>query len=248
MRKLLPILFCLLLAACNLPTANSGNDLDNRAAIIVAMTLEAQRTPTRENTPLPTPTLAVTGSSTPTITPTYSVPMLNVNETTNCRTGPGQNYKIITSFATGASVEIAGRYPTNNYWIVKIPGSDETCWIWGDYSTATGSYWAVPSVTPPPTSAQSSVSKPSNLTYTYFCSFNGVNSDVSVTLNWVDKAADELGYRVFRDNAQIADLSANSSTYSEVVAANATQTISYSVAAYNTVGESGRATISFSCQ
>ncbi len=251
MRKLLPILFCLLLAACNLPIANSGNDLDNQAATIVAMTLEAQGTPTREseNTPLPTTaTLAATGSSTPTITPTYSVPMLNVNETTNCRTGPGQNYKIITSFATGASVEIAGRYPTNNYWIVKIPGSDETCWMWGDYSTATGSYWVVPSVTPPPTSAPSSVSKPSSLTYTYFCSFNGVNSDVSVTLSWIDKADDELGYRVFRDNAKTAELAANSSAYSEVIAANATQTLSYSVAAYNAAGESERATISFSCQ
>lgn len=249
MRKLLPILFCLLLAACNLPTANSGSDLDNQAATIVAMTLESQGTPTRENTPLLTPTLAATGASTPTITPTYSVPMLNANETTNCRTGPGTEYEKIASLKEGASAEITGRHPTGNYWVVKIGG--ETCWISGDYSTATGSYWVVQSVAPPPVPTAATArpaGKPGSLSFTYNCSFNGVNSDVSVTLNWIDKADDELGYRVFRDNAKTAELAANSSTYSEVIAANATQTLSYSVASYNAAGESERATISFSCQ
>ncbi|MGB7874631.1 MAG: hypothetical protein WBL25_09630, partial [Anaerolineales bacterium] len=99
MRKFALIFFCLLLTACNLRLGEEpGDDLNNQAATLVAMTLSAIDTPTRENTPLPTPTLAatkVTGTPTPTITPTYSVPMLKINEPTNCRTGPGQSYDII---------------------------------------------------------------------------------------------------------------------------------------------------------
>ena len=258
MRKFLPVLLCLLLAACNMPTSESDAELNDQAATIVALTLNAQSstvtsttstsTPARANTPLPSPTLAITGTPTPTITPTYSVPMITVNETTNCRSGPGQTFDILVSLLPGAKVEIVGRYPTNNYWVVKAQDMDEPCWLWGEYSTTSGSYWAVPSVTPPPTKAPRPAGQPTNLTYTYGCTFNGVNSDVAVTLKWSDQSDDELGYRVFRDNAQIVELPANSRTYSEVVAAAATQTLTYSVAAFNAIGESGRATISFSCQ
>ena len=253
MRKLFPIFLCFLLAACNMPTSDSDDELNNQAATIIAMTLATQSsavtsTPTRENTPLPSPTLAKTGTPTPTITPTYSVPMLKVNEPTNCRTGPGQSFDVLFTLLSGASVEIVGRYPTDNYWVVKVQGMDEPCWIWGEYSTTSGSYWVVPSVTPPPTEAPRPANQPSNLQYSYNCTFNGVNSDVAVTLTWSDQSNDELGYRVFRNNAQVAELPANSKTYSETVAVDATQKNTYGVSAYNAAGESGRATISFSCQ
>ncbi len=248
MRKLLLLTLCLLLGACNLPIADSDDGLNDEAATVVALTLAVQGTSTPKDVPLASPTLAPSKSIGPTLTPTYSVPKLNVNETTNCRTGPGESFKLITSFTPGASLEIVGRYPVNNYWVVKIPGTDDTCWIWGDYSTAVGSYWAVPSVTPPATPEPSELAKPGSLTYTYECTFNGVNSDVKVTLGWTDKSGDELGFRVFRDDANISELPANSTTYTETIAANATQKLTYSVAAYNAAGESARATISFSCQ
>ena len=86
-------MICLFLTACSLPLSTSPTeDINNQAATLVAMTLNPQVTPTQEiqqNTPLPRPTLAITLTPTPTITPTYSVPMLTVNEPTNCRTGPG---------------------------------------------------------------------------------------------------------------------------------------------------------------
>ena len=247
MKKLIPILFCLLLSACNLPTSDE-TDLNDQAATIVAMTLVAESTPTVANTPLPSPTLAMTGTVTPTITPTYSVPMLKLLEPTNCRMGPGQSFDILFTFLAGASAEIIGGSPVNNYWVVKVEGMDDPCWVWGEYAEITGSSWAVPTIMPPPTETARPLSKPGNMKFTYSCSYNGVNSDVSVTLTWTDQSDDELSYRVFRDNALVAELPPNSKTFSETTAADSTQTLTYSVSAYGPAGESGRATISFSCQ
>ena len=249
MKELIPLFLGLLLAACNMP-APGGDDsnINNQAGTIVAMTLNAQRTPTRENTPQPTATLAMTSTVTLTITPTYSVPMLTVNEPTNCRTGPGQSFDVIFTFLAGAQVEVVGSYPTNNYWVVRVEGMDQPCWVWGEYVTTTGSIWTLPSVTPPPTEAPQPAGQPTNLNYTYNCTYNGVDTDIAVTLTWTDQASDELAYRIFRDSKQVAELPANSTTYTEITTTDATQTITYSVSAYNAAGESGRATISFSCQ
>ena len=247
MRKFIPIILCLLLAACNMPTQNS-DDLNNQAGTIVTLTLSTNNTPTRENTPLATSSPEATGTPIPTMTPTYSVPILTFSEPTNCRLGPGQSFDILFTFISGSSAEIVGRYPVNNYWVVQGQGSFEPCWVWGEYGSPSGSYWVVPSVTPPATAAPQVVKQPTHLIYNYGCSFNGVNSDVSVTLTWTDKADNELGYRVYRDDVQIIELPPNSTTYSDNLTTDSSQVISYGVAAYNAVGESNRPKISFSCQ
>jgi len=251
MRKIFPIVLCLLLAACNMPTSNSNDDLNSQAATIVAMTLNAEGTsiPTSGKTPLPTSTSTTNAETpTPTITPTYSVPLLEVSEATNCRTGPGQSFDILTTLQPGVSVEILGRYPGNNYWVVQIEGATELCWLWGEYSTLSGSYWVVPSVTPPTPPTAIAAGQPTNLRYQYECVYNGVDSDITVSLTWNDQADNETAYRIYRDNVLITELPANSTSYSETTTASATQTLTYSVAAYNVVGESGRSSISFSCQ
>ena len=250
MKKLLPILFCLFLTACNLSLTSSDEDLGRQVATGIALTLEAQATatPLLENAPLPTPTLPVTEIPLPTITPTYSVPMLIVTDNTNCRSGPGQSFDIETTLVTGTSAEIIGKHPTDNYWVVKPEGMNEPCWLWGEYVTVTGSYWVVPEMTLSPTASTQSAAQPIYLLYEFNCSLNAVNSDIAVFLSWNDEADAELGYRVYRDNTLVADLPANSTVYAETIAADATQTISYSVSAYNADGELGRDTVSFSCQ
>ena len=131
MQKIALLFLCLLLTACNLPATESNDDLTDQAATIIALTLTAAQTSTPTKTPQPvnSPTLSITRTPTVTITPTYSIPMLTVNEPTNCRTGPGQSYDVIFTLLAGASVEIVGRYPTNNYWTVKVQGMDDPCWI-----------------------------------------------------------------------------------------------------------------------
>lgn len=240
---LVPLL--LVVSACNFPEASSDLSLDEQAATIVAMTLEAQNsTPTLENTPLPTFTLAVTKTPTPTITPTYSVPLLTVNEPTNCRTGPGQSYDVLFTLLAGASVEIVGRYPTNNYWTVKVQGLDEPCWIWGEYSTASGSYWTVPSAMPPATVTASPPGAPSISNWEYTCGFG----NATISLEWSDRAENESGYRIYRNDELVADLPPNSNAYSEVIVLEGSETIAYRIEAYNSTGASSSSTISISCQ
>lgn len=236
----------LVLSACNFPGTSSEPSLNDQAATIVAQTLDAEQTSTPSKTPQPanSPTLSITRTPTPTITPTYSVPMLTVNEPTNCRTGPGQSYDILFTLLAGASVEIVGRYPTNNYWTVKVPGMDEPCWIWGEYSTASGSYWTVPSVTPPATASASPPGAPSISNWEYTCGFG----NATVTLKWSDRAENESGYRIYRNDERVTDLPPNSNAYSEVIEVEGSETITYRIEAFNSTGASSSSTISFSCQ
>jgi hypothetical protein len=248
MRKLALIFLCLLLTACNLPlNEDFDGDLDDQAATIVAMTLNAADTtptPTHTREPLPTPTLAITKTPTPTITPTYSVPLLTINEPTNCRTGPGQSYDIIFTLLAGASVEIVGRHPTNNYWTVKVQGLAEPCWVWGEFSTASGSHWTVPTVNPPATASPSPPNAPSISNWEYECGFG----NVTVTLEWSDRANDESGYRIYRNGESVAELPPNSNTFTEVAESDPGESFTYLIEVVNSAGTSRSSPINFSCQ
>ena len=251
MRKLALIFFCLLLTACNIPLRDdSGDDLNNQAATLVAMTLSAIKTPTQENTPLPTPTRTATketGTPTPTITPTYSVPMLRINEATNCRNGPGQAYDILFTFNAGATVEIVGSYPTNNYWTVKWQGGDGFCWVWGEYATASGSYWTVPTVNPPPTLTASPPTVPSISNWEYICGYSS-GPNITVDLEWNDRADDESGYRIYRNDELVTELPPNSTAYSEVIDIEEGENLTYRIEVFNNAGSVSSSPINISCK
>src|SRR6266545_5236280 len=85
--------------ACNVPGTTPSISINDQAATVIALTLQAQIQDgevTMTATPRPLPTLpaftTTVGATTPTITPTYSTPMLTVLQQTNCREGPGQDY------------------------------------------------------------------------------------------------------------------------------------------------------------
>ncbi|MFZ5818803.1 MAG: hypothetical protein ACOYYJ_02790 [Chloroflexota bacterium] len=243
------LLSLLLLAACNFPTQPTLS-LEEEAATIVAGTLQAQvllATPTMRSEasapPAVTRSPTSTRTPTPTITPTYSKPLLQVNESTNCRSGPGQSFDILVTFNPGATLEIVGRYPQDNYWIVKNPEGG-ACWIWGEYSTASGSHWTVPSMTPPSAPTQSPPEPPKSLSYNFSCTLAG---EVTTNLAWTDRATNEQGYRVYRNGTLVAELSANAAAYTETFI-GAGGAISYGVSSFNSAGDSAQATISFSCQ
>jgi hypothetical protein len=245
----IPILMALFfssLSGCNLPGPTIDADLAERAATVVAMTLTAQANQGIDTQSLGnTPTPKNTRTPTVTITPTYSVPMLKVEESTNCRSGPGQAFEILFTFLPGASVEIVGHHPQDDYWIVKIPDSQETCWIWGEYSTPSGSHWTVPTMTPPAPPTQSPPTTPGNLRYNYFCTLTG---ELTTDLTWSDRANNEQGYRVFRNGTLVATLPANTTAYSETINININDTLIYSVESFNLTGSSSQNTISFSCK
>ena len=230
--------------------------VDDQAGTIIAATLTADvregTAPARTNTspPIATSTTSTRNpnAATATITPTFSTPMLRVIEQTNCRTGPGQDYEVVFTYLPNANLLILGRYDTENYWLVK---SDESptgsCWLWGEFVEVTGSYWAVPSVTPPPTATLAPPNAPSLQSWDYTCTFNGSNNDLNVVLEWADRSNNETGFRVYRDSGLIVDLPAGSTVYADTFDVDSGQNVTYRVEAYNVTGSVSDSTSPFAC-
>lgn len=238
-----PSLFILSALACNIgvqvPSALSPHDT---AATIVAQTLQAQGLPTSAgqilNSPVP---IASPVASTPTTVPA----MLTINQATNCRGGPGPNYEIIISAPAGTKAEIVGKDTADNYWLIKTPNGSGTCWMSGQYATPSGGYAALPEVTPQaPTPGVPS--RPGSLYYNFTCT-NGATV-VTTNLSWADTANNENGYRVYRFDTMIADLPANSTSYTDTITITYGSALTYYVEAYNAAGASQRRSASFSCQ
>jgi len=241
--------------ACNLPGSGEQVPPPGEVQTSAALTVEAFLSPSAANTPTatgtlqqsslvdtPSPTVALTG----TITPTYSVPILTVREQTNCRTGPGQDYEIVFTYLADKKLEIAGRYDPGNFWLVKSRESPTgTCWLWGEYVEVTGSYWVVSSVTPPPTVTKAPPQAPSIQKWDFFCST--VTGEMTITILWTDRASDETGYRVIRDNAAVADLPANSTTYTETILLATGESATYYIDVYNSTGSVRSSPIKLTC-
>lgn len=246
----LPILILLAaILACNAPATSQPLSVDDQAATIIAATLQAQvdnasdvpMTATASATALPTST--PTGAATKTITPTYSVPMLKVLEQTNCREGPGQDYEVLFTYLSNKRLEIVGRYDPNNFWLVKSAESPTgTCWLWGEYVEVTGSYWVVPSVTPPATRTLIPPLAPAP-EWNFSCS----GGTMTFTMDWTDKANNETGYRVFRDGELVTELPANSTSFAESIAFLAGQSVSYYLQVYGPSGSANSPIMRITC-
>lgn len=236
--------------ACNLPGSGEQVPPPGGVQTSAALTVEALLVPPATSTQPQEPQAASTVTTTPTvgptgtITPTYSVPMLRVLQQTNCRTGPGQDYEIVYTYLAWKELEIVGAYPQDDYWLVK---SDESptgeCWLWGEYVEVRGSYWVVASVTPPPTATQPAPLAPSIQNWTFDCSFG----QVKVVIEWSDRANNEAGYRVIRDNQAVAQLPADSNTYTESIPYNPGDTFLYYIDAYNPTGSTRSTPVQFTC-
>jgi hypothetical protein len=254
-QKIIPT-FCILtfaISACNIGvSAPSSISPQQAAGTIVAATLQAQGLPTAgliansptaaSASPIASPALTLTASVTVTITATPGKVTLTIDQNSNCREGPSQNFKVVTAFVPGTKLDILGKDSANNFWLVKIPNSEETCWVWGQYATPSGDVDAVEEVTPE-ASAQTVPARPGSLFYNYFCSAGSLNT----TLTWSDIANNETGYHVYRDGTLIADLPANATSYSDTTPYSG-GSVSFSVEAYNDTGTSQQRTVTFTCQ
>jgi len=255
MKYFRPLLAGLLLivstVACNIPGAVTPPTLsvDDEAATIIAATLLAGNKNgadvpiTATFSPIP-PATSTTGP-TLTITPTYSAPMLTLREPTNCRLGPGQDYAILFSYVKGVKLEIIGAYPQLNYWLVKsVESSTGECWIWGEYADITGSYWVVPSVTPPPTPTLTLPTAPS-IKWDFNCDY--ATGQMTTTFTWTDNATNETGYRLIRDDQAVVELPANSTAYTDIYVFTAGVKVVYQIEVYNITGFTRSATASVQC-
>lgn len=248
------IVLLLAMLACNVPSAEQvppPSDAQTAAALTVQAMLTVPVSPSAtepQSVISATPSLTATYPAA-TITPTFSTPMLTVKEQTNCRKGPGQDYEIVFTYLPKKQLVILGRYDPGNFWLVKSaesPGGQ--CWLWGEYVEVTGSYWVVPSVTPPATATKAPPLAPAYDKWTFNCTYNGVNNDLNVNLIWTDRSNDETGFRIIRNGEQLVELPANSTSYSDVIAVDTGQGATYRVDAYNAAGTSSTSTITLKCE
>jgi len=231
----------LFISSCNLPVTEAT---DPAIATAAALTVQAAINTSENRTPLASPIATASNNTGGTeVTPTFSQPMASVDEVTNCRTGPGTNYERVAQILPKEQVEIIGFFPPN-YWIVSTKLGE--CWLSGEFATPVGSFTTVPTVTAPPTSqadAPEAATFPNN-GWTFFCYGPG---QADITLKWNDKADNETGYRVLRDDEMIAELSANSTNFSETIALISGQSVSYQIRAYNLSGETDSAVVNITC-
>lgn len=246
------VVVILAMLSCNVPGTEQPLTLEQQAATAIAATLTAQTEV--GNKPTGTPTVAVTTTSTvgstptsgatPTVTPTYSTPMLTVLEQTNCREGPGQEYPVVFTYLAKAKLEIVGRYEPENFWVVKSTESKSgTCWMWGEYVEVSGSYWVVPTLTPPPTATMPPPQAPSIDNWNFSCSAG----NLTFILEWEDRATNETGYRIFRDGEAVAELPANSTSWTETIPLESGESVAYYLQVYGPSGTVNTSIIKVGC-
>ncbi len=231
--------------ACNFNIRAPSTSPIEAAGTIVAMTLGAQGVSTSAGavkTPSSSPSPAPV-SATPTTKPTL---VINVNNA-DCRTGPSANTKLLTSLNSGTTVDLIAKDTADGYWLVKDPASGSSCWVRVQDATPGGSFDLLPEVTPQATSGANTPAKPGSSSSFNYWEYSCGAGSVTVNLHWIDAANNENGYHIYRLGQLIADLPANSTTYSETI--NTTGgNLSYSIRSYNDAGESAPLTTpSFSC-
>lgn len=245
-RALLALAMVLILSmiGCNLGVQRPALSPLDAAATIVEMTLRSQGVST-------SPGVVTTPSASPSLPPATATtkPTLSINTNdAQCRSGPGPNFKLIASYSSGTIVDMIAKDTADGYWMVKDPGSGSSCWVKAQDATPGGSFDLLPEVTPASTSAAQEVpAKPGSSSSFHYWDFTCGVGSATVILRWLDTADNENGYHVYRSGQLIADLPANSTTYTDTAAPTGT-TLSYSVMAYNDAGESvPLSTPTFSC-
>src|SRR5271157_2666507 len=200
-------------------------------ATIVAQTMQAVESaaPTA-STVFNTPSLSMTPSPSAT-------PMAVIQASTYCRSGPAETYKSITTVNPNQNAAVLGKDPSGNYWLIETSSGD--CWVAAQYVAITGNTQAIPELTPPPLTPAGVPAEPGSLFYSYSCPSP---TEATITLTWKDVANDESGYHVYRNGALIADLPANSTTYTDDTSRGAGSVFSYSVEAFNSIGASSQRT------
>ncbi len=233
----LPLLLIFILSACNLPAAAEGLQSGEDAGLLLTITAQAlileqagrTSTPTAadmqsQNIVYVTATPEEPASATPeavlppatvNATPSSNITTVTVSSATNCRTGPGQEYANIYGLPLGQIAEVVGKNTATNYWIIKIPNGNGTCWLWGQYATVTGDTSALPTVAIPPTPTPTITPKPkvtvtptpttalapaapSNASaITLTCSSNQSIQDITGTLTWADNSNNETGFNIY---------------------------------------------------
>ncbi len=210
------------------------------ASTLVASTFQAATWAATLHTPTPLPS--------PAATPTFSKPLLYINDNANCRSGTSPNFKIIATLTAGTTLELIGRDTPQSAWLVKAPNGVDACWVMAQDGSPAGDFQSLPEVTPQPSneSAPIPINKGSIIA-NFTCSYPGISGEsVTTTLSWF-APKDANGYHVFRGDTQIADLPAGTTTYQDTAIIVPAGSVTYGLSVYNDVGESAQTKITVTC-
>ena len=253
---------CLILSACNLPNTQgpSSSALSTSAAQTVQAALSPQATQA-----LATSTVGVTATPTPCEDSGKYTAWLrddvvyDVNEV-NKLIAPGKVFTMVWTlqntgtctwtsgyqmhFDSGEPITQAESFPIMPAGTLIPPGGTVNVRIPMSAPQKAGTYETVfrlesdsgegvifLGVTTKVGTASQSLAAPGDLRYTYDCTSGSVN----ISLNWIDKAIDEDGYRIYRDGTKLADVVAGSTSYNDI--APTSGKYDYTVAAFNASGE-----------
>jgi hypothetical protein len=165
---------------------------------------------------------------------------MTVEDVTNCRKGPGTGYELVTQITAGKEISIIGSL--TDYWLVQTDAG--VCWVAREFATPIGNIAAVPTVTAPPTQQGGAVAAPSITKWTYAC---GGDGRADLTIDWIDKATNEAGYRIYMNGEVIKELPADSTQFASSVLVPAGLTVEFYVEAFNTTGKAQSVVYTFSC-
>lgn len=201
------------------PTA--GQDPAQQVVIVVTATPEVGVATTEQVQPA-----AVLPPATGDVTVT-------VTTATNCRTGPGQNFKIVYGMPIGQVAKVVARNSYSGYWIIEIPGqAGQTCWLWGQYAVINGDTSILKEVvtptspaptitnTPKPTATATATTgvvypnAPSGLTANISCVAGpgATQTTVNGNISWTDNSTNELQVVSSVSNVSTHILAANSTS------------------------------------
>lgn len=229
------------LGACTLGQARPPENPNEVAATIVAATLKAQGISTSPASSAKTEVTATPPTATATAKPELKI---SANAAA-CRVSPSASSEILTTLGAGTTVDLIAQDTADGYWMVKDPVSGSSCWVQVQDGTASGGYALLPEVTPQATESRTTPAKPgSGSTFNYWEYNCGAGT---VSLQWLDNADNETGYRIYRNGQMIADLPAGSTSYTDSIYLGIGP-LEYGIRAYNDSGESAPLnTPAFSC-
>lgn len=237
-KKLFALLgiLALVLQACNIGIKGPPSDVSQAAATIVAQTMQAASggSQTAASKPFASPSAGTQSAGAATLT---------INDPTNCRSGPGSTFQLITAFTPGTTLQIVGKDTAHNYWLVLIPKTQNTCWASGEYATASGNYQSLPEATPA-VANQTIPARPGSFQYSWSCP----GGSLTTQMTWTESSTNQTGFNVYRNGVLIVSLPAGSTSYTDSTIVPVGSSITYGITAFNQNGESSPRSFSFNCQ
>ena len=136
----------ILLSACSQAGQGYSSTDTAEPELTLAEVTETPIPPTPTNIETLTPSATIEPTSTPT-----RAPQISVSGNTNCRSGPGVDYRFLGVLRVGEVAEVIGRSTVPEFWYVtnaQLP--EDGCWMWGELAQVEGDIEVLPVYTPAP--------------------------------------------------------------------------------------------------